>query len=274
MPIASAIKGGCVINVHRDNALPPEQQVVMIREALETCVFVDAKAAAQLMASDGVDFEHSSDYPPIRAPYPEMWFEWQLGGSQWFAMAAENSSAEWPMHTPRGASRTICIVGGGMRDGAVYVLPAFLVAHANELGDVLGDTRIGRTRFQGIAKTITSAESISELEPAALAIGLMNCKNIDLSPPKQVHLKRSGRDKRRGESSAIKYRTIVLPSAPNGGTETGDGTPKALHKVRGHFKTYTAERPLMGKLVGTYWWNWSYRGNADYGKVISDYRLD
>jgi hypothetical protein len=44
--------------------------------------------------------------------------------------------------------------------------------------------------------------------------------------------------------------------------------------VRGHFKTFTAEKPLMGRAVGTYSWGWQLRGDPKRGIVISDYQFD
>ncbi len=40
-----------------------------------------------------------------------------------------------------------------------------------------------------------------------------------------------------------------------------------------HFKHYNAERPLMGKHVGTYWWGWQVRGEAEHGMVVADYEV-
>jgi hypothetical protein len=66
----------------------------------------------------------------------------------------------------------------------------------------------------------------------------------------------------------------------SGGSEyvAKSGTHRAttLHRVRGHFKTFTAERPLMGKHVGTCWWGWQLRGdpNPNRGIVTSDYQID
>ena len=71
----------------------------------------------------------------------------------------------------------------------------------------------------------------------------------------------------------IRYNTIILPG---GGTESdgkGGHRATALHRVRGHFKTFTKDRPLLGKHVGTYWWGWQVRGSAKHGTVVSDYEL-
>ena len=75
----------------------------------------------------------------------------------------------------------------------------------------------------------------------------------------------------------VSYHTIVLPSVrPSGGSaDPAQGTlaEQPLHKVRGHFKTYTAEAPLLGRHTGTYWWGHQVRGSREHGEVVSDYRL-
>jgi len=107
--------------------------------------------------------------------------------------------------------------------------------------------------------------------PAMWAIGLTNCQNIKTTEikPKPVVTKKQ----RRPRLPEVSYHTIIVP-----GRDTGDGTSinrdvMPLHHVRGHFKTFTAERPLLGQHVGTYWWGWQVRGNADKGVVVSDYKL-
>lgn len=108
-----------------------------------------------------------------------------------------------------------------------------------------------------------------------LTLGLMNCKNVHLvenRPPAKF----AGKGKRRKRIPALSFHTIKLPSHGGGGSgrsASGESVNLAKHKVRGHFKTYTAERPLMGRHVGTYWWGWQVRGNAQNGVVVSDYKV-
>lgn len=47
----------------------------------------------------------------------------------------------------------------------------------------------------------------------------------------------------------------------------------AFHLVRGHFKTYTEDRPLFGKLTGTFWWQPAARGTTDFGVIDKDYSI-
>lgn len=106
-----------------------------------------------------------------------------------------------------------------------------------------------------------------------MALQLINCRNVTTREVGSVFA-RSGLEKRRGKP-VIKYHTIVLPGSSAGVKQRAakKGDALALHKVRGHFKTFTADRPLLGRHVGTYWWGWQVRGNPERGVVISDYQL-
>lgn len=45
------------------------------------------------------------------------------------------------------------------------------------------------------------------------------------------------------------------------------------HLCRGHFATYTAERPLFGKYVGRYWREPHMRGKKERGEIVKDYDI-
>lgn len=109
--------------------------------------------------------------------------------------------------------------------------------------------------------------------PIIYTIGLMNCRNVSLQ--KESYRSRSSAPKARRAEPKLEYHTIVLPQSKSkrGPGLGGTHSEPAIHKVRGHFKTYTAERPLLGKHVGTYWWPWQVRGNADKGAVVSKYEV-
>jgi len=49
--------------------------------------------------------------------------------------------------------------------------------------------------------------------------------------------------------------------------------PRAYHLVRGHFATYSEERRLFGKHVGTFFIPAHVRGSAEAGAVVKDYAL-
>jgi len=108
------------------------------------------------------------------------------------------------------------------------------------------------------------------MEPVVMAIALMNCKNVFTeSVPHQRTPKKSKPEK----IPRLEFHTIKLPTPRGGGgsSASGDPTERAHHLVRGHFKTYTPDSPLMGHVTGTYWWGWQARGSKKNGIIKSDY---
>lgn len=113
--------------------------------------------------------------------------------------------------------------------------------------------------------------------PALYAHSLLSCKNVEtetVRPPEALSRRHA---KRRGHGLTI-YRTITIPgqqarTGHGGRIALGDGAT-ALHLVRGHFKTYTPERPLLGRHVGRWYWQMQARGKAEHGQVVKDYRVE
>jgi hypothetical protein len=118
--------------------------------------------------------------------------------------------------------------------------------------------------------------AMSMAEPVMWAIGLMNCKNVSLQEISREPI--TTKKQRRARNPGLRYNTIVLPNGqttmrrPSDGNGERDVMP--LHQVRGHFKTYTKDAPLLGQHTGTYWWEWQVRGNKANGEVKSDYRIE
>jgi hypothetical protein len=112
--------------------------------------------------------------------------------------------------------------------------------------------------------------------PAILAIAFMHCKNVDVvdvAPnPKEAAAfrKRHGRPPVRFKTLDIGPLRRVLDSQ---GHAQRDGLGSAMHLCRGHFKTFTEEAPLFGKLTGTYWWEPQVRGDPERGLVDKEYRV-
>lgn len=107
-----------------------------------------------------------------------------------------------------------------------------------------------------------------------MALNLINCRNVKTREGGQV-FRRSGRDKRRREAGT-RFHTIQLPgvvSRSAGRRTRQEEAVMAEHRVRGHFKTYTQESPLLGKYVGTWWWGWQVRGSKARGEIEADYQV-
>lgn len=130
-----------------------------------------------------------------------------------------------------------------------------------------------REYLDGSDERIKLIQAIDQNVPL-LALTLINCRNVSIADGGQA-CARTTRDKRLGVP-AVKFKTIVLPGIQRGSSsrvQSMNSDVMALHRVRGHFKTYTTDAPLMGKHVGTYWWGWQVRGNKENGVVVSDYKL-
>jgi hypothetical protein len=111
--------------------------------------------------------------------------------------------------------------------------------------------------------------------PVRLAISFMHCKNVKVEerlPSRQVRRA----SERRGDPIE---RYVVLDIMPmrevlrTEGRSESVGLQRALHICRGHFSTYTEERPLFGKYAGRFWIPSHVRGSAEAGKVVKDYRV-
>lgn len=90
---------------------------------------------------------------------------------------------------------------------------------------------------------------------------------------------RNRKRKKKGQHLLEKYH--VLKFCPGGIAKkkaNGEGIGVNLgtmpvHLCRGHFKVFTAEKPLLGKWAGVFWWQPQVRGNKKNGVVVKDYEL-
>ena len=111
---------------------------------------------------------------------------------------------------------------------------------------------------------------------ALLTVSFMHCKNVDViehhppDGPSRRNLRRNGRALTTYKILDIEPMRRVL--ARDGHAETG-GLASAMHICRGHFKTFTADAPLFGRLVGPYWWADHVRGDSAHGFALKDYRV-
>jgi hypothetical protein len=109
-----------------------------------------------------------------------------------------------------------------------------------------------------------------------LALSFTHCKNVkavDHETPPKIAAKRTAS----GKPPGVTYKTLVIDGMKETlRTEGGiaqNGLKKALHICRGHFATYTPDRPLFGKVVGTVWKPMHTRGSRDRGEVRKDYKV-
>jgi hypothetical protein len=120
------------------------------------------------------------------------------------------------------------------------------------------------------------ALSLSEnLSIAYLALGWMNSRNVELVDQREP-LSRRRKRQRTSDLPSLEYKKIIIDGKSRRSLKSNQEAERRhqrLHVVRGHFKTYTADRPLMGKFVGQYWWHQQTRGETDLGVIHHEYEV-
>jgi hypothetical protein len=114
------------------------------------------------------------------------------------------------------------------------------------------------------------------LLPTLMTVSFMHCRNVtaySVTPPEPLSRqwrKRRGRPLVRYEVLDIAPMRRVLDKQGQAQTR---GLGHAFHICRGHFKTFTEDAPLFGRVTGQFWWADHVRGSPQHGEVIKDYRV-
>lgn len=106
---------------------------------------------------------------------------------------------------------------------------------------------------------------------------LLSCKNIGTEinkAPAKLNKKRALNKK----GPLFEYRTLklILPKKQSGGKKSGSETSERetrLHMCQGHFRTYTADAPLFGRLTGRFWIPAHVRGSESKGTITKNYEI-
>jgi hypothetical protein len=122
-----------------------------------------------------------------------------------------------------------------------------------------------------------SEATLEELNAIWSTFAFCHCKNVRIEEQEGTYPSRQARRaaERRGAAKPTKFYTLSI--GPIGDKSSGQGhgangaAAKAQHICRGHFATYTEERPLFGKYAGQFWIPAHVRGSAEAGKVFKDY---
>lgn len=243
------------------------------RKAAMESFKVDAQVTAELYYRGNQDkYDLRKHFGSLRLPYPNMWIEWDM------PPVMKLNGKDVPVgHSVRMAALLSEFEGRG----CLQTVASLFISSANRMfapaiHDIVTMDHDGNYLDRQHASGYSGRQGVQflqDLHVAYLSVNLMHCKNV--TTEKVEPQVRGSRDpKKRKRNCGVEYHTIVLPGmsgASNGSGECQD--VMALHRVRGHFKTYTADAPLLGKYTGTYWWGWQVRGNKKNGVVVSDYKL-
>jgi len=247
----------------------------MVTEILFDAIGESIKALPSLWSLDGLfanahGQEIEPDTIPCKPPFSTIWLEGKDGeGNRTGVLFNEN-----PTSNMCTAYTFLSRTADG-RHPILIPIQAELVF--NDSGTLESIRRTGANEWPG-----TSIGDAADINARAIAVSLQafmfsHCKNVKLVErlPKR-HEQREA--KRKGEP-ALKFHEIVIDPGKTKQVAIGAGSPsqdhptKALHIARGHFATYTEDRPLFGKYTGTFWRPAHVRGSADVGTVKSTYRV-
>jgi hypothetical protein len=169
-------------------------------------------------------------------------------------------------------------------DNRLQMLHALEYIYLDQQGRPLLSGYRERTRV-GVRKYFDamSAPLINTVATVGLAyMNIKNVENVDVTAATNAEMladmppRKKWQPKR--ELPPVRYRTINI--LPMGGARKADGASsdetqgvRARHICRGHMATYTEERPLFGKYVGTYWIPAHVRGDKKHGEVIKNYSV-
>jgi hypothetical protein len=105
-----------------------------------------------------------------------------------------------------------------------------------------------------------------------------NCRNVEIEDVTN-HLQPSPKIRRRLNLPEVKRYTLKIAghhSRPSREYNEGPQGVMPFHLCRGHFATYTADKPMFGnpKLVGRYWHPPHMKGKKERGEIMKDYAID
>lgn len=289
--------GAGLLKTSHDQDLEPLKRVLRDGASKQAAV-VDVTDVARWLSevNDSQTFS-IHDFPNLAPPWPVAWFEYALP-------TRFNMGGEWE-HQPENRRYRIAAIAhwddDPEGDGWLLLLSVFLSDRDDPKATLGFQGNVGfrvlpdgstvplvnddpdywyLTAPQATIKAI-GGETLSRnvrnfAYPILMAVSLLHCRNVkvmDNEVPPKVAAKR----RKAGKPVGVTYKTLVIDGMKEvlrreGGVEK-NGLKKALHICRGHFATYTEDKPLFGRITGTFWKPMHTRGNKERGEVKKDYTV-
>lgn len=263
------------------------------------------EVAALYWRSPKLEWHFADDFGPLRLPFPNMWVEGRQPSSGYTiegpytngrresigALLASWSGGVDALTTAfediiAGRSPALPTTTTRSDDGSIIACIPFLEAHGRVYNLPLLLLEIdAEGRFVGreVKAVVGPGENVDSLVEAScdaakvpmLIVSFMNCRNVSVEPAPVRHTTRSARRRSNSGRPALRFSEVHLPGTGHqslAGAKRAAGPGVSAHLVRGHFKTYTEDLPLLGRHTGTWWWNWQARGSGP-SVVIPHYEV-
>lgn len=240
---------------------------------IHEAVAVDVQNVFEWSSHEAKPWGTYSKLVPRRLPFPSMFLEW----------TAEEQHQDGTI--------TPLLIGCNIfeevqaQDGVIRLVIATLVKSAYETQpmaiNIIGPefTEEGDLKIASLYTIIETNEGNSEFMNKILwvvfpALGFFNCKNVEIR--RLEHSRKQAKQfERKFHITKPEYHVIEIHKATVRNVyERGISQGIARHAcmVRGHFKTYTEENKLLGKHIGTYFWESHVRGEIGT-PTLNDYRV-
>lgn len=221
----------------------------------------------------------SSDFPCIASPFDSLFIEHGLEDGM--------DGAEWCRQIGWLVIKSETAAKSSFTDISEYFfVQSFSTWAADERGQpgFLGDIVLVALSKEGrfldakfcCAVHHPTEDSLGSLVVPFMTLSLLHCKNVKREEttssdgPSSKWLRRMKQPRLRYHVLEIEPMKQVLRTE---GNVEENGLKKALHICRGHFATYTDEKPLFGRVTGTFWKPAHVRGSIEHGAVVKDYSI-
>jgi hypothetical protein len=218
----------------------------------------------------------------VRMPYKKIWVDWKENGTKFGLLANELDYdlivLSTFLHDSMGRGWMLIPVlvwisiGKTLSENNKF-LDIFPLEESKKLDSNLvsggflkhAEGKFDHNRIGEYAKTYTPV-----LNSVLLFLG---CKNIGTEKNMPDEALNKSRIKK-GKQPLFTYHTLVIkPVGKKQESIPKDLWHNRIHLARGHFKTYTEDNPMFGKITGRFWWQPHVRGQNKEGIVLKDYEL-
>jgi hypothetical protein len=278
-----------------------------IRKAITDCPIIEASSACRLYWDHPQDVWEAKDFPSAAPPFPEFFMEAGHPGTitvengkrvepgnwvpeRWgflFKAIEPKDDDEFPaMNRETKEIEAVNIkrkwdIGIHLvfkQGSSVCFYPVIGFMPVMENGSIVRWPTMmgGGLNVSDNEKEQIGSLFLSLLKPVLFALSFMHCKNVTLEaqePDRSLNNER----RKAGLKPFVRYHTINIEPMKKvlktEGNSEVDGLKRALHICRGHFSTYSEEKPLFGRIAGTFWIPSHVRGSIKEGVVVSDYNV-
>lgn len=231
-----------------------------------------------------------SGMPPCRPPYRIAFVECCVANSEvsqlgwvvcafdmrtWLERAAQYAGEGWRNEDPDDIGVLLWEIGA--RKNGKTVWPRRVIKVVLTPAGIVKDARLSQFGGRHVSdndKTVHATMYAGYIP--FLTFAFMNCKNVVKRDTTCEHSP-DAKWLRLQKQPEIRYHVLDINPMKEVLRKEGDiehnGLKRALHICRGHFSTYTDEKPLFGKVSGTFWVPSHVRGSMEQGIVDKDYRV-